>query len=84
MINELLSEASSTHNMQTNHDNLDQASRQNLAVIDVLVKEDHLHAKLDDSASSQGHSSGLQIPSPKNSSHSSVKDNNRIVKLTKT
>jgi len=52
MINELLSEASSTHNMQTNHDNLDQASRQNLAVIDVLVKEDHLHAKLDDSASS--------------------------------
>jgi hypothetical protein len=78
MINELLSEASS------NHGNLDQASRQNLAVIDVLVKEDRLHAKLDDSGSSQSHSSDLQIPSPKNSSHSSVKDDNRIVKLTKT
>lgn len=48
-----------------------------------MVKENFLHAKVDDSVSGGSRSSGLQIPSPGNSSHSSIKASNRILKLTK-
>jgi hypothetical protein len=66
MINELLSEASS------NHDYVPK-----LNIINVLVKDNSLHAKLDDSQDD------VEIHSPKNSSHSSVNEDNRRVVLTK-